>query len=111
MINNKTAFVTFFPILPNNMGSSTVVNSRFKSWPNRKKLFQISHIKKIDNKNIKTIFITKETPINKIIKLPKLIFEIYKYLRLSKNKFIIIEGASWIFYSFTTIFFFENYYA
>ena len=105
MINNKTAFVTFFPILPNNMGSSTVVNSRFKSWPNRKKLFQISHIKKIDNKNIKTIFITKETPINKIIKLPKLIFEIYKYLRLSKNKFIIIEGASWIFYSFTTIFF------
>ena len=25
-------------------------------------------------------------------------------MRFSKNKFIIIEGASWIFYSFTTIF-------
>ena len=30
MKNNKTAFVTFFPINPNNMGSSTVVNSRFR---------------------------------------------------------------------------------
>ena len=105
MINNKTAFVTFFPVIPNNMGSSTVVNSRFKSWPNNKKLFQISHIKRINNKNIKTIFIKKETPISKIFKLPKLIFEIYKYIRHSKNKFILIEGASWIFYSFTTIFF------
>ena len=71
----------------------------------QKKLFQISHIKKINNNNIKTIFIKKETPINKILNLPKLIFNIYKYLRFSKNKFVIIEGASWIFYSFITIFF------
>ena len=105
MINNKTAFVTFFPIIPNNMGSSTVVNSRFKSWPKKKRLFQLSHIKKINNKNITTIFIKKETPINKILKLPNLIVEICKYIRSSKNKLVIIEGASWIFYSFTTIFF------
>ncbi len=103
MINTRTAFVTFFPIMPNNMGSSTVVNSRFKSWPKKKKLFQISHIKEINNKNIKTIFIKKETPIQKIIKLPKLILEIFKYLKPYKNKLLIIEGASWIFYSFTTI--------
>ena len=45
--------------MPNNMGSSTVVNSRFKNWP-KKKIFQISHIKKINNKNIKTIFIKKK---------------------------------------------------
>ena len=105
MINNKTAFVTFFPIIPNNMGSSTVVNSRFKSWPDKKRIFQISHIKKINNKNIKTILIKKETPIWKILKLPELITKIYKYIKNSKNKFVIIEGASWIFYSFTTIFF------
>ena len=105
MINNKTAFVSFFPIIPNNMGSSTVVNSRFKSWPDEKRIFQISHIKKINNKNTETIFIKKETPIYKILKLPELITKIYKYLRNSKNKFVIIEGASWIFYSFTTIFF------
>ena len=43
MINNKTAFVTFFPIMPNNMGSSTVVNSRFKSWPKKEIVSNISH--------------------------------------------------------------------
>jgi len=105
MINRKTAFVTFFPIIPNNMGSSAVVNSRFKCWPNRKKIFQISHLKNINNKHIKTIFINKEKPINKIIKLPKLIFEIHNYIKNSKNKLVVIEGASWIFYSFITIFF------
>lgn len=105
MSNIKTAFVTFFPIIPNNMGSSTVVNSRFKSWPDKKRIFQISHLKKINNNYIKTIFINKESPINKIINLPRLIFEVYKYIKSSKNKFVIIEGASWIFYSFVTILF------
>jgi len=55
MKKTKTAFITFFPTIPDNMGSSTVVNSRFKSWPSKKKLFQLSHIKKINNKNTKTI--------------------------------------------------------
>lgn len=108
MINCKTAFVTFFPIYPNNMGSSAVVNSRFKSWPKNKRIFQISHIKKLDNINLKTIFITKESPINKIIKLPRLIVEIHKYLKFSKKKILIVEGASWIFYSFFTIFFLKK---
>ena len=104
MLKFRTAFVTFFPVIPDNMGSSTVINSRFKNWPNKKKIFQISHIKKINNKTLKTIFIKKETPINKIINLPKLIFEIIKFLKNSKNKLIIIEGASWIFYSFIVLF-------
>ena len=30
----KTAFITFFPIVPDNMGSSAVINSRYKNWPN-----------------------------------------------------------------------------
>ena len=36
----KTAFVTFFPIKPDAMGSSTVVNSRFNNWPYKKKFFK-----------------------------------------------------------------------
>ncbi len=108
MNNCKTAFVTFFPINPNNMGSSTVVNSRFKNWPGSKKIFQISHINKIENSQTKTIYILKETPIRKILKLPKLILEINKYLKDSKKKILLIEGASWIFYSFFTIFFIKN---
>ena len=101
----KTAFITFFPINPNNMGSAAVVNSRFKSWPKNKKIFQISHIKKIHNRYIYTIFIKKESPINKIIKLPQLIYEVIQYVNTAKKKLIIIEGASWIFYSFVTIIF------
>ena len=67
MKNTKTAFITFFPAVPDNMGSSTVVNSRFKSWPSEKKLFQLSHIKKINNKNIKTILIRKEKALKPVI--------------------------------------------
>jgi len=104
MKKTKTAFITFFPAIPDNMGSSTVVNSRFKSWPLKKKIFQLSHIKKINSKNIKTIFIGKEKPLNKIFSLPNLILSVFLYLRNSKKKIIIIEGASWIFYSFLVLF-------
>ena len=100
MKNSKFAFVTFFPIKPDNMGSSAVINSRFNSWPYKKKLFQISHLKKINNKNIETIFINKETPLNKIFKLPEMIFKIFRYLKNSKKKIVVVEGASWVFYSF-----------
>ncbi len=102
---SRTAFVTFFPIKPDNMGSSAVVNSRFTNWPTKKKLFQISHIKKLNNKNIETIFIKKETPLRKIFSLPKITFKIFQYLKKSEKKNIVLEGASWIFYSFFIIFF------
>ena len=46
MKKNKTAFVTFFPIKPDTMGSSAVVNSRFTNWPNYKKIFHLSHLTK-----------------------------------------------------------------
>ena len=107
MKKNKTAFVTFFPVRPDTMGSSTVVNSRFDCWPFEKRIFQISHLKRIFNKNLETIHIKKESPINKIIKLPEVIFRINRYLKNSKKKLIIIEGASWIFYSFVIIFIFK----
>ncbi len=42
----KTAFLTFFPVIPDNMGSSAVVNSRFKSWPYEKKNISIISFKK-----------------------------------------------------------------
>jgi hypothetical protein len=105
MIQSKTAFVTFFPIKPDTMGSSAVVNSRFINWPTSKKLFQISHVKKINNKKIQTIFIKKETPLNKIFSLPEMTIKIFQYLKKSDKKNLVLEGASWIFYSFFIIFF------
>lgn len=103
----KTAFVTFFPIKPDTMGSSAVVNSRFLNWPYKKKIFQISHVKKLDNKELETTFIKKEHPINKILGLPETIFRINRYFKQTKKKILIVEGASWIFYSFVIIFFFK----
>tara|TARA_Y100000590_G_scaffold80150_1_gene88982 strand:+ start:961 stop:2058 length:1098 start_codon:yes stop_codon:yes gene_type:complete len=107
MKNKKTAFISFFPIMPDNMGSSAVINARFKSWPNKKKIFQISHVKKINNKYIETIFIKKENALYKIFSLPKLIFKIYGYLKDNNSNYIVIEGASWIFYSFFVLTFFK----
>ena len=107
MDKTRTAFITFFPIKPDAMGSSAVINSRYNCWPYKKKIFQISHVKKINNKNIETIFINKENPLYKIFKLPELIFKINQFLKKSKKKIIIIEGASWIFYSFIVLFYFK----
>ena len=104
MHKSKTAFVSFFSIFPNTSGSASMTNNRFNNWPNKKKLFQLSHFKKKNTKNINSIFIGKETPLNKIFKLPVIIFKIYDYLKNSKNKIIIFEGSSWIFYTFTVLF-------
>ena len=92
------------------MGSSEVVNSRFFHWHNEKKLFQISHFKKKSNNKIETVSIKTEKPINKIFKLPILIYKVRGYLQDAQNKTLIIEGASWIFYSFVIIISFKIIY-
>lgn len=102
--NIKTAFVTFFPIIPNSNGSASMINNRFKFWPIEKKIFQMSS-SKINYKHITTIYIQKEKPIYKILKLPLMIYKIISYLKYAKKKLLIIEGASWVFFSFIVLFF------
>lgn len=97
---NKTAFVAFYAVYPSRMGSSEVSSSFFESWIGKKRIFQISHLKKINNKKIHTSFIKKETPINKILKIIPVAIKIKKYLSNSKKSNVIIEGPSWIGYSF-----------
>ena len=99
----KTAFVSFFSIIPDTSGSASMTNNRFKNWPYEKKLFQLSHLRKKDTKKTCSIFIGKETPLNKILKLFQNIFNVFNYLKNSKRKLIIIEGSSWIFYTFTVL--------
>ncbi len=86
MNKSRSAFITFFPIKPDTMGSSAVVNSRFDAWPYPKKIFQISHVQKINSKKIETIFIKRERPLYKILSLPKMIVKVYKYIKGSKKK-------------------------
>ena len=100
----KTAFLCFFPVFPTNMGSAEVIRSLFLCWPGKKKLFQISHLKNVRNdNNYENINIFYEKPLFKIIVLPILIFKCLKYLKNSKKKLVIIEGPSWIGYSFVTL--------
>ena len=97
---NRTAFVAFYTVYPSNMGSSEVSSSFFESWVGVKKLFQISHINKINNRKIHTQFIDKENPINKMLNIVQLAREVKQFLLKSHKPNIIIEGPSWIGYSF-----------
>ncbi len=100
----KTAFLCFFPVFPTNMGSAEVVRSLFLCWPGKKKLFQISHLDKPNNsKNFDNTSIIYEKPFLKIIVIPILIFKCLLFLKNSKKKLIIIEGPSWIGYSFISL--------
>lgn len=101
----KFAFVAFYPVLPNTTGSSEVSGSFFKYWPNdNKKFFFITHLQnKMKNKKFNEINIFKEHPLLKIIALCKLCAKIYNFLKTSKNPYLIVEGPSWIVYSYITI--------
>lgn len=101
----KTAFLCFFPVYPTNMGSAEVIRSLFLCWPGQKKLFQISHLDSKDKKKIKSIKILFEKPILKLFKIPFLIYHSLNYLRNAKNKIVVIEGPSWIGYSFLSLIF------
>ena len=99
----RFAIINFFPVIPTNMGSAEVVLSFFFNINQSKKIFQISHLKKINNKEIKTFFISKENSFLKIINIPLLILHVIKYLSGAKKPIAIIEGPSWIGYSFFSI--------
>ena len=106
----KTAVITFFDSHPPKTGSGIVCSDFFKSWPvSKKKLFQFSK-KKIKNNHIETITIYKNSAIYKLINLPFLLFKIIKYFKKEENKIVIIEGPSWIFYSFFVIIFLKIFY-
>lgn len=106
----KTAVITFFDSHPPKTGSGIVCSDFFKLWPvPKKKLFQFSK-KKIKTRNIETISIFKNNPIYKLINLPILLLNIIKYFKKEKNKIVIIEGPSWIFYSFFVIIFLKIIY-
>ena len=97
---NRTAFVAFYTVYPSNMGSSEVSSSFFETWKGKKKIFQISHLKNINNKIINTQFIIKEKPIYKILKIIPLVKKVKHFLLKNQKPNIIIEGPSWIGYSF-----------
>lgn len=100
-IKTKTAIVGFYPVYPAKSGSAVVSYSFFKCYPGKKKLFQIlDHKIKINKKNISSQVILFKHPFFKLITFPFLIFKIFNYLKNSSNPILIIEGASWIGFSY-----------
>jgi hypothetical protein len=104
MTIKRAAFVSFFSVYPPKFGSAIVSKSFFESWPDsNKKLFQISHIFNKKKNNVFTVKIFKENIFLKFFSVFVLFFHVYYYLRKVRVKILIIEGASWIGYSFIII--------
>jgi hypothetical protein len=106
----KTAVVSFFDTYPAKSGSGVVCYDFYKSWPSKKKkLFQMSD-RQIDIKNIKNIKLFRNKAIFKILSLPNLLLNLIKYFNFSKKNILIVEGPSWVFYSFVVITFFKIFF-
>lgn len=101
MNNAKFAFVSFFEVFPVNFGSSVVCSSLYKYWPYKKKYFQLSNKKKIFSNVINISYLPSN--FGKLLAICKIFFLIKKYLDVKKS-YLIIEGASWVGYSFFLIF-------
>ena len=96
----KTAFICFFQY-SQQIWDLQVIRSMFLCWPGEKKIFQISHLNHTKNSNLYSKIFT-ESPVLKLISIPYCI-QNYKIFKKSKNKIIVIEGPSWIGYSFVSL--------
>ena len=100
-IKYLTAVVGFFQIKNSFNGAPEVSQSIFDSVKSNKKLFELKNPDFTNNNYkfnnyINSYFIKPIKIINQIIK-------VINYLRKSNKKFLIIEGASWIGYSYCFI--------
>ncbi len=101
----KIALVAFFDAYPPKSGAGNVTWDFYESIKGKeKKFFQLSD-KSITNKKIvnQNIYINK--PVFKLLFLQIFFFKIFRFLNKNEKKILIIEGASWVFYSFLLVFF------
>jgi hypothetical protein len=97
----KTALVGFYQITNSFNGASEVSQSLFECIRTKKKLFEIKNPSLLKNENkfsdlINSYFI-------KPFKIFLLCFDVKKYFHNNKKNFLIVEGASWIGFSFIFI--------
>ncbi len=103
-ISNGYFFLSLYQVFPSYHGASEVSLNFFEYWPGKnKKFLQVSNTTKTKKKiiNLKK----RKNFIGTIINIILAIWEAKKYLSNYKNKYIIIEGASWAGYIFTFIIF------
>jgi len=98
-INYYVALIGFYQIKNSYSGASEVSASLFDSIKcKKKKIFEIKN-SNIDFRNEKINYIFNSLFL-KPIKIIILILKIYNFLKKNKNQLVIIEGCSWIGYSF-----------
>lgn len=96
------AFVSFFKTFPPKYAVGDIAYNFFNYWPSKnKKLFYFSNFK-IKKKNFLSVKIFNNS-ISKLINLPFLFIQVFNFLSPHKKKYIIIEGASYIGFSFIFI--------
>jgi len=96
--NFRTIFVAFYRVYPSYSGVSEVSNNFYKYWPTRKKFFYLPF--NLVNKK-KTFLLMLISLFLKVLFLLKIFLIIkFKEIKKSKKNLIIIEGASWIFFSY-----------
>jgi len=104
-MRTKTAIICFFQVKNSYHGAAEVSLGLFNSWPSKeKKLFELNdwHLLVSKNKKIQLFFHYFNSYLIKPISIIILIKKVLNYLDKEKS-FVIIEGASWIGFSFLTI--------
>ena len=103
---NNFIVINFFRVTNPYSGASEISYNFFKNIPSKdKKLIQFSENKQ-NIKNVKTIKINSK--IDKILKIKEIAKLTTNYCRNKKNPIIIIEGASWVGYTFLLYNFLKN---
>tara|TARA_B100000787_G_C16195153_1_gene300240 strand:+ start:2894 stop:3982 length:1089 start_codon:yes stop_codon:yes gene_type:complete len=103
-ISNGYFFLSLYQVYPSYHGASEISLNFFEYWPDKnKKFLQISNSSKKQDKifNLRK----RKNLFGTLINLILAVREAKKYLSNYKNKYIIIEGASWAGYIFTFIIF------
>ena len=103
---SRTAILCFYQVRNANHGASEVSLGIYNHWPaSSKKLFELRdwHLYVSKNYKVQLFFQYVNSYFIKLFAILFIIIKVLGYLRKKDKNFLIIEGASWIGFSFITI--------
>lgn len=103
---SRTAILCFYQVRNANHGASEVSLGIYNHWPaSSKKLFELRdwHLYVSKNYKVQLLFQYINSYFIKLFAILFIIIKVLRYLKKKDNNFVIIEGASWIGFSFITI--------
>lgn len=103
---SRTAILCFYQVKNANHGAAEVSLGIYNHWPsNNKRLFELKdwHLYLCKNYKVQLLFQYINSYFIKQFAVLFIILKVLRYLKKNDNNFVIIEGASWIGFSFLTI--------